>query len=241
MKTPVESNLAALHAILEGINRRNPAAEGPDKPAAKHYAQVTGTIEGVVDAANALRKLHVTRNPNDTDAVHFKRVSTAAAKVARQIDISDSAVKVAWAKAKADVANRRVTALRLNPDGYAAEIRAAFRALSRTERIEVMMQLTKDTTRGPELAALLRAPSIITGLTPEEQSNYWKGYSAANAQAENDEEELIDTAYDDAIAALNTAREVITTYTDEKKLADIAKREAEAAAAAANFEAKVTL
>ena len=236
MPPPVDVNITALNAILDRTYKNIPSGDGPDRG---HFDRITGPLAEIGEGANALHKLHLSRDPNETDAVHFKRVATAAKKLAYNINLADSAVKVAKQRADADVQNRTMTTLRLNPDGYAAEIRAVYRQMSQQQRTKLLEELMESTLRGPELAAILRAPGSTTGMSDLQREQYYESYRATHAKQEIAEEKMVEKTFEVAIASLQTAREIAAAYTDERKLADIAKREAEAAAARQNFDAKV--
>src|SRR5262249_14195650 len=126
----------------------------------------------------------------------------------------------------------------LVPDAYAAELRAVYRGMSSTERTALVARFI-DEKRGPELAAIIKAPGSLTGMPDDQRGNYEAAYIAKHAP-----EELIDqAALNDALETVNvaarTAREVASAYNDPAKLAEIARAEAAAEAAAKKFDAAV--
>ena len=228
--------LTALWAILGRVIEKIPSESSP---VLGHYHAVWGPAGDVVEAAAALHKLHAARNPNDTDATHFKRVSSAAAKVLHQIGIADSRAKVAKQAALADIDRRRNLTLNLKANSYAAEVRAAFRQMSQQDRTKYLSTLIDSVENGPELAALLCAPPITTGITEVMREQFEKAYADKHAAQEMAQERFIEDTFSHSVVVLETARELVSEYTDAQKLADITQREQEAAAAAQNFQAKV--
>jgi hypothetical protein len=234
---PSNPKLSALYAILARTLKHIPSGTGS---AVTHFHSVWGPAGEVVEAADALHKLHVARNPKDTsEEVHFKRIAAAAAKVLQKVDLADSAVKVGRDKGLADIQNRIRATLQLKPNAHASEVRAVFRQMPQEQRLKTLSQLMESTENGAELAALFLVSPMLSGLPEVMRNQLQSAYTAKHAAQELAEEQMILNTFNDAQVVLETAKEFAAEYTDQKKLADITKREAEAAAAQANFDAKV--
>lgn len=227
-----ESKVRALRAIADRFS----LPSGSEGHAALRaiYAQVAN----LTNAAEALHTLRMTRDPTITDGAHQKRVSLAAARLGRETTAAINRIIKISADGHADLAARIREKTKLHPDIYAAEVRATFRTLSNTERMKLLGELV-DGNRGPELAALVKAPATITGLPEEYRARFEAAFIARHASEELSEQKALEEAFATSMVSTRTAGEIADTYADPIRLAEIQKAEAKATDAARAFDANV--
>lgn len=229
-----EPKIRALAAIAARMLERVPSDEGHPAPRRQIYGQVSALTE----AAQALHNLHVNRDPTVTDGAHLKRVSLAASRLGRETTATINRIARITAEGRSDIAARVRVKARLAPDAYASEIRAAYRAMTPTEKTTTLRELIEQ-NRGPEVAAIIKAPILLTGMSEHHRQQYEAAFISKNAPDEMQEEAALQRAFDDALVSTRVAGEIAEAYSDPGKLAEITRGEAAAAAAAQAFNSKV--
>src|SRR5207302_9529542 len=111
-------------------------------------------------------------------------------------------------------------------------IRTMFRQMSMREKTALLSELISDPGRGAELAAILKGPRSLSGLSALQVEQYTSAYRSTHCAAELAEEQMVEEVAESGKVLLSTAAELASAYQDEKRLADIQAREAAAAEAA---------
>ena len=227
-KTP-HPKTQALRALVARIPTNHPEAFKPP------HVQLQGNVERLAAAAEALSNLHSIRNPTETDGAHTKKVSTAAARLKAEAEAMLSRMNTT-VHTGMDAIQKSINAkVKLNPDAYAPEIRAAFRGKSQVEKFKLLGELV-ESNRGPELAAIVRAPDTLTGLTKEHKDRFAAAIVARHAPDEAEAEKALMASFDAALVAVGVAKDVSAVYSDPVALAEITAAENAAAAAAKSFQ-----
>lgn len=111
---------------------------------------------------------------------------------------------IAGWRASADA--ERVRKANLVPDAFAGEIRAVFRGMSWPAQLAFMATAT-DRLDGAVVAAVLNAPLVLSGLTPEQLEQFREAYlnrtSKSSAPIADEMQSCVDTFFNsaDALAA----------------------------------------
>lgn len=215
-------NVSAIAAIVERLPQ-HPSTESIRSEAAK-----------LRERAVALDAVHSSRNPLVTPAAHALNV----AKLGRTLDKETTA---ALNRTIADVSSRRegidrriADKVNLRPDAFASEIRIAFRALPAAERLPLVSRMIEE-KRGPELAAILDAPTLLTGLTAEQSSAFRLQMMSTHAAAELAEMEQLEEALEALFVAADASGAFVRDLTNPGKLQAIERDAAAAEAASADF------
>ncbi len=185
-------------------------------------------------STDALNSMHANPDPTITPAAHTKRVTAAATKLKDQIATMRQRVHQIVQERAVELDRQISAKVNLKPDGFASEIRAAFRTMAPGRQQQLLMELaTKN--RGPELAALIEAPGVLTGLSDDIRSRYREMIISTHAREEHAEMVDITSVFTEALDVLPVASLVANAFSDPVKLAEIARGEAAAEAAAAAF------
>jgi hypothetical protein len=196
-----------------------------------------GEINRLRLSAEALERVSRSRSPLDTQAAHALKV----AKLARKLDTERAAVfqrlVSIWSGGRERLQRQIEDKINLKPDPtFANEIRTAFRALSSDKKSKFISDLIADPERGPEMAAILRAPSILTGISDEQKAAYELSFTTKHAGDLFDEQQYLDDAYQNAIEAEKATFSLVKELTDPQKLAQIEREDAVAREAGAAFD-----
>jgi hypothetical protein len=229
----VDPKVRALRAIAERLTAKLPG-EGH---AASH--QVHHHVTRLADAAEALHTLRLTRDPSQTDAAHTKKVCLAAERLNKDVTATLNGILKITGDGHANIDARINAKTKLNPDAYASEVRAVYRSKSATDQMQLLKEFV-DQNRAAELAAIIKAPTSLTGMSEEHRQRWESAFIAKHAPEELAERALLEDAFSDATVSTRTAGELATAYSDPLKLAAIQKAEAVAAAAQQAFDAKVS-
>lgn len=226
--------------------RRNPMVSAiaalADRLAAMgdHQAvrQMRSEVESVRRQAEGLDSVNIKRRPVDTPAAHTMRVAKRARAFDKQVTASVQRASQAYRAAIRDVEGRITERVNLKPDAFASEIRTAFRALDDEARHELILTLIEE-NRGPELAAIVDAPSVLTGISDDRKRRYKEAAIQKHAAEELAEQELVNNAFNEMCAASRAATRLVRDFTDPGKLAAIEREDAEARAADEAFDKSI--
>jgi hypothetical protein len=134
---------------------------------------------------SVLNRLH-TEAQNIAKIVAEPDPMKSAAAITLVLNAEKARLRELAAKSRADIAsvltvnaaNVQATQTKnskLIPNEYASEIRSVFRALDNGEKA-VFIEYAATTNDGPTLAAILQAPAVLTGLSPQLQADYKQYY-----------------------------------------------------------------
>ena len=223
---------AKVHALKALVDRIAPAVSRSDIP--PQMRQLYLQLSHLSDGASALFNLARDRDPTITNGEHVKRVAKAADKYARETTAVINA-SIRHLNSGLEESDARIRAkTRLNPDAYAQETRAAFRAFSPTQQAATLSQLIAE-NRGPELAALVCVPGMLSGLTDKQRTDYEAAFIAKHALEEVELQSELRSAHEHVLVATKTGYQLAQEFVDPVVLAEIAKAENAANAAAAAF------
>lgn len=180
--------------------------------------------------AEALDSVNARRSPLETPAAHAMKVAKMARTFNSEITATINRAGQVWSTGFKDVERRISEKVDLRPDAFASEIRTAFRGMHGKARAALIKQLVEE-NRGPELAAIVKAPSILSGIGDQERQNYEKMIVARHAGAEVDEIAKLEDVFSAVSAAAGAAESMVKDFTNPAKLAEI-EREAAASEAA---------
>ena len=184
------------------------------------------------NGAEALDRVVANRSPLDTPSAHALKVAKMARQLDGEICGTINRLGAIAREGVQDVQRRIDMKVDLKPDSFASEIRAAFRSLDCAEKAKLINRLVKE-NRGPELAAIVKAPSVLTGITDEQRAAYEKSMLSTHAGAEVDENARLEEVFGSAMTACGTTGRYCTSLIDPGKLAEI-ERGASAADEAGN-------
>lgn len=210
------------------------AAMDKNEASRRLHAELNRLRQGV----EALEGVRTSRNPIETEAAHTKRVAT----LARRLD-KDA---VAAMNRAGQIIREGVNALQrridervnLKPDAFAREIRARFCTMSRKDQVKLLGDLVKE-NRGPELAAIVKAPAILTGLSDSEHARYEQAILGMHAPNEMAELTELNEAFETSMLAAGLAGKYAEALSAPDKIAAIEQGEAAAIAAEASFNQAV--
>jgi hypothetical protein len=234
MASPIELKMRALVALAQRFASKLPSGEGHAA-----WRQIFSQVSSLTETAQALHTLRATRNPTETEGAHQKRVSLAAVRLSKETTATMNRIFKITGDGHADIAARIRAKVKLQPDSYASEVRAVYRGLSRTEQIKMLNELVEQ-NRGPELAALIKAPASLTGMSEKLRQRYESAFLARHAPAEASEDAALEEAFDDAMVSARTAGEIADAYAKPAKLAEITRAEGVSPTAPKTFDEKVS-
>jgi hypothetical protein len=124
----------------------------------------------------------------------------------------------------------------LKVDAYEQEVRAAILAMSLEGKLAYLNDSAKE-GRGAELAAVLDAPALLTGIPVDQKQRVRDMLEDYHAPAEKAEREALQSDFIGAFDLLTAAANTAATLSDPQRLADIERGDAAAANAAQAFAA----
>lgn len=203
----------------------------PDHQTAK---SIQGAINRLYRGAEALDAVARNRSPLDTPAAHALKVAKLAKRLDSEITSTLNTVGQTWGAGFNDAQRRIDEKVKLIPDPFASEIREVFRGLEPAKKGEFIQRLVNE-NRGPELAALIKAPTVLTGLGDREREGYEKAIYSRHAAAELDEQTALEEVFHTANVACKSAGEFVKALQDPGQIAQIEHEAAQADAAGDAF------
>jgi|GEM_PF-5662188 len=201
-------------------------------------------MAGVMDAAEAFAG--ITRKPTETADAYQKRVEANAEKVTARIEsFAEGTRSVHGELRKKLIADADKAAGLVAGGPFDAEIRSAFKALGTDKQMSYLNQL-KNKGDGAQLAAILDAPPILTGLTEKVRDEFRAGYVADKAPQVSEEIAALDDLVRVSETVARTAESLAADLTREARFEaenpkEQARREQEAVDARAAVEAQAAL
>ena len=168
-------------------------------------SQVVRVQHGV----DAIDELSRNRNPMETDAAHFKKVSLHAKNLKLKAEKAKRDIQDSMRQSVIKLEEETTAKTNLIEGKYSNEIRAAYRSMENSERAKAINQaiVEKD---APTVAAIVKAPAVLTGFTNDELTRYQTEYKNLVApdymgklEGILDNEQLASTALNSAISASN--------------------------------------
>lgn len=193
-------------------------------------------VQRLRDATGALVRMHTNANPLDSTAAHEKKVADSAKRLSGSVATANERIQEKLREGLRDIGARIDAKVNMKPNEFAAEIRSVFRSMTNTKQIELLGELVKE-NRGPELAAIIKAPSVLASISPEIQARFEDAMISTHAPQEFNEQSMLQEIFNDSLVVQDVAKETATAYIDPARLAQIERGEAAALAAADQFKA----
>lgn len=219
-------------SAIEAIGSRMLRSLGEDH---NYGRQMKGEINRLRLSAEALDRVRASRSPLDTPAAHALKVSKRARTFNNEVTASINRLGRLWSEGYEDAQRRIAEKVNLRPDAFASEIRQAFRAMDSKAQAKLINELV-ESNRGPELAAIVKAPSVLTGISDAQRAAYEKMILTRHAGDEVDEIERLEEVFQSALSATGAAAKFATELTNPGNLAQIEQAAADADAAMASFD-----
>jgi hypothetical protein len=235
MRHPVEHKLTAItKTVVHALGHIPEGGSGGSQALTQAY----GVLARLSEGGRALVNLHSHRNPTVTEGTHTKHVATAAQAFTKEVEVARERARKLIADGLINIDKQIAAKANLVPDAYAAEVRGVFRGLAHSERLKFLNELLEQ-GRGPEFAAIIKAPRSLTGITEDMRQKFESAFVAKHAAAELLDRDALNDALETVEVVSRTAAEVAQAYNDPAKLAEITKAEEAAAAAQKAFESSV--
>lgn len=223
-RSPHVSALAHIAGRLE-------ARAGDFAPARSIFAEVNR----LRNAAEALDTLKANRSPLRTPEAHTKDIADKARKLHAETTASINRIAAAQRDGQRELRSRIEEKVKLKPNEFAPEIRTAFRALSRADQMTLLARLV-DENRGPELAAIVNAPAVLTGLHNDEPAKFEQAIIAKHAADEFEAQQTLDEIVEAAFSATKAAGDFTKGLNDPGELARIERAHAAASESGIAFD-----
>lgn len=201
-----------------------------------YLREMQAVIERLAVASGTLGKLMNSQSPTETQAAHAKKVGAAAKTVGDAVAKAKDQLNAIMGRGMRDIEARSRAKTGLKMNEFAAEIRASVRILSVEDKLRLFIDLAKE-GRGAELAAVIDAPPLLTGVTPEMQQRAKDMLEGLFAKAEVDEREALAQGFADAFDMAAALAAMAGSLGDPRQLAEIERGEEAAAAAVEAFQA----
>lgn len=200
-----------------------------------HARNIASTIQGLAVSAEALAKVYDSKSPTETEDAHHKKVVTAAKAFGGQAErVRDRLHEIVQAGMR-DIEARSRAKTGLKANEYAGEIRAVIRNMPTDTKLALFNELAEE-GRGAELAAVIDAPALLTGVTVEMQQRAKEVLETVHAKAETDERDKLSQVFAEAYDVVSMCANAARQLGDTERLADIEHGEAAAAAALDAFQ-----
>jgi hypothetical protein len=155
MKTQEVPDIFNANWISEESSKASPGLA-----AVRSYLGSCQTMFGEANMRRSLPDVYQTAAANERD------VETLVGKIEKRLFDGLAPTRRALADSKASIQSSIDSIGALKPDAYAAEIRAAFKAMNQ-EDAQTALSVAIDRNEVQTLSAVLDAPTLTTGLAPE--------------------------------------------------------------------------
>ena len=206
-----------------------------DRPNHQVAQRLQAEVQRLRDRARQLDDMNISRTPLDTDAAHALKVAKAARKLGEERAAAFDRIVKIWADGRQNLQRQIEDKINLKPDGFAAEIRTAFRSLDAKGKAALLDRLIEE-NRGPEMAAILKAPAMLSGISDEQRAVYEQAITSKHAGDLVEEQAYLDGVYEAATASERAVADLVKGLTDPHKLAQIEREDTAARNAAAAFD-----
>lgn len=196
--------------------------------------QLKAEVNRLQTGVAALNAVNMSRSPLDTEAAHALKVAKMARKLDTEITATLNRAAEHWGAGMKDAQRRIDEKISLTPDAFAGEIRNAFRGLTNKAKAELINNLV-DQNRGPELAAIVKAPPVLTGISEDQRAAYEKAIVAKHASDELDELANMESVFGVVVAATSASGSFVRDLTNPHRIAEIERGDDAATAAGEAF------
>jgi hypothetical protein len=220
--------IAAVKTVAARIGGNLPEGSHP------HARKVQAEVLKLATSMEALARVWETQSPTDTAEGHQKKVSAAAVVFGRQVAAARDRLHDLVRQGVKDIEQRSRLKTGLKADEFASEVRATVRALGIEAKLALLGDLARN-KRGSELAAVVDAPTILTGITDDLATRFRELIETSHAPEEYQERIKLLEAFGEAFDMTALCADAASNFADPGKLATIERGEEAAAAAIAAF------
>lgn len=225
ISTKYHSTIAHLNA---GIKARHGSSL---KPHTNHLMAEAARLE---KAVKALGDVYARKSPLDTDAAHFKKVAHHARRLEKETADASNRIKNLQIASITRVQDSITERLNLNETPYAGELRQTLRGMDNKDRHSAIKQLMQQGDSA-SMAAILKAPAMLSGITEELQNRYIVSYEEAQApDLVLERADLVETVAD-LHAMVNASGKAAESFLDPARIRDIEEGERLAGEAESSF------
>jgi hypothetical protein len=228
-REPLGHRVRAFNAILPLIVRGTPNT----KVYIHQLQQAAAPLGGKMAA---LVSMYDNPSPVQTQSYNDKKLIEAAGKLSQARATAFNEIQKVYKNGLLENEMKMSEKVTLKPNEYAAETRAVLRSMPKADRLSALAQLAAK-NNGAELAAVINAPALLSGVTEEDQQTFRTQIFAIHAKEEIAELEELTTAYQASLDAIDVAGTLAKELTDPTRLAEINMGVDAAAAAEAAFTA----
>jgi hypothetical protein len=232
-KEPLGHRVHAFNAILPMIVRDVPT----HKVWVHEMRRLAAPLGGKMAA---LISMYDNGDPTQTRAYNDRRVIEAAGKLIKEKNAVVEKLNKVYREGLLENELKTSEKVSLKPNEYAAELRATFRAMpTDADRKSELMQFAAK-NNGAALAAITEAPSLLSGVTEEDQQRCRTQIYEIHAKEELAELAELNAAFGASLDAINVAGVLGRELNNPARLAEINMGVDAAAAAEAAFTAPIS-
>lgn len=168
------------------------------------HTRLMNALEGLVSMRD---------NPNSTEtaAAHVLKLSKAAKRMKDEVSNLKASAFQNYMNYDLTISQQIVDRAGIEENMYASEIRAAFKALPQAERLNFIAEVINKED-GASFAAIMRAPEILTGITPDMNADLTKSFYSKVAPELLQEHEDVREAMDALTASIKAIDGEVQTY-----------------------------
>lgn len=198
--------------------------------------QLQAEVTRLGKKAEALDAVRARRNPTETPAAHALKVSKLARAFDAEIAQAKGRLTQSWGAGVSEVYRRIEDKANLKPDAFAGEIRTRLSQMSAKDR-DAQLKRWIDENRGPELAAITKAPPMLSGLSGQETAMWEAAHIERHAASDVAEAKALDEVYAIITSATKAVGDFARELTDPETIAAIESGAAAADAASDAYSA----
>ena len=207
----VNKHSAAMRSIVDSMNSE------ANKSIVSHVKMIRNGVE-------AIDELAANRSPLDTEAAHFQKVSRNANNLRKKAEAAKKAVQESMRQSLIKLDENMVSKTNLIEGKYASEIRQVFKSLDHPERSKALNQAIAN-KESEVIAAVVKAPSILSGFSDDELSRYRSDYEKLVVPEYVEQRDEILNTERLAALALNSAISASNDYIDLERADEIERLE----------------
>ena len=228
----------AINAISAIGDRMRSSWSDPAKPS-PYSLRMSLEVRAIHEAVRGLDAIQKNRSQTETDGAHFLRVSKAAQQAKARFDASVNRLNETLQESARDLDGRIVQRLGLVENQYSAEIRATLRAMPDDKRNAYVREAI-DRKDGAFVAAVVNAPSILTGVSDEMKGRYKELLTEKVAPELVAEQSEIFETFSAAMAAVTAAKRAASEVSDPALQISIEISQMRAEEAQRHFDATIS-
>jgi hypothetical protein len=202
----------------------------------RHPRLVLSEARKLSQAIGGLNAMNQRRSPTETESAHFKKISAHAKSLEIAVAQAEQRIHQHQREHSQELEGRTNQRLGLSENAYAAELRSTLRAMNEKDRSITINELIASGD-GAAVAAITKAPPVLTGVTPELQGKYIEQFTKQQAPDLLDEQEALIGAMANAASILGAAKRAANDYSDPARLQAIEEAERSALEAEGQFKA----